>query len=763
MSTSFVHEESAAEENAPAGEPAGSTEPARSATQAEPVKAIEPAKPAEPATSAEPAKKETEPPAAAKDGGAPEGLADETVASDVNWAREHDRRSQQAEEGLRSFGVDPDDLRRAAPLDTGTGPKVATGAWAMAAEQIQNHFAGPQPNRARNSRLAAGQVESVEQTHVPTGGHELLRHTVLRHNVAYLSGQDGSGRSTTAHVVLAEVHGHDGLVVIDLNEDADLAAVLDQDGMLLPGHGHVLELPAHRPAPRKQTLAAVGGRLAECGGRLIVIGPPEQTLDPYEVAHQPPEPWQLLARHLTHLLRTRAQWSADRAEEFVRTCHVDDDIAAQLRASWRPCEVVRLARRLVEVARRGGPPAEAVQLLPGALRELATTVLREANSDVDPLRTLTARVTYAVFNGRPLTVVFDLASDLFGQLPQEERTEQPVLARTVFDGGMESLVDPRMRAAPTDDNEEGDRLATLVDPELAGAVLDVLWHDYDHMRAPFLRWLHRLGGDHRQSVRMRAGQVAGQLALYDFGVAYRELLRPWAASERRTHRESAAWAMARAVLEPRLTARVCNQVRDWTYSHHPFLNDTSARCYATRLGAEYEDDALLHLLLVALRGEQAVSHAVAQAVAQLYRPESGPAILAELTRWAHARERCLHVHAARALTFLAQREAPAPDDDWPDLLRTARDDTEVWALLIELWRTALTEFMTAARGWAVLLMWLLGPTEDGELRDVTTRFATELLSAPMVRARARFHLNQWLPRHEDSPVLWQLRDNLREG
>jgi hypothetical protein len=707
-----------------------------------------------------------------------EGLADETAAPDAEWASSRDRQSRQADEGLRSLGIDPDAPSRAArPLPdhaTGnrTGAKIAMGHFATAAEHIENHFTGTLPNRARGGQLPAALIEATTRTYVRTAEHSVLRDTLLRHGVAYTSGPEGTGRLATAHAVLAELCGSDKVVTIDLNDDADLTAVVDDDDVLLAGHGHVLELSASQPVPHKQRLATAGARVASRQGYLVVIGPAglgDRALDPYEVPHHPPAAADVLDRHLPHLVRTLTNWSDERAAGFVADCRSDPAVVAQLRTTYQPCEVVQLARRLVEVGRRGGQPAEALELLPGALRELAVSVLRAAkeNGDVNTLRRLTARIAFALYSGRPLTVVFELASLLFAALPDDEiadPAESSPLVRTVFEGGMESLIDDRMRANRDDDGDD-ERLARLVDPELALAVLDVVWHEYDHLRAPIFAWLRVLGRDPRQSIRMRTGQLAGQLALYDFGETYRELLRPWATSPSRLHRQSAAWAMERAVLEPKLTARACAQVRDWTYSQDVFMNDTAARCYATRLGTEFADEPLLHLGLVALRGEHVVSPAVAQAVAQLHepdKPESGLAILRELAAWTRDDIRSLHVHAARAVTFLAHWTAPPPDERWPALLHLADQDPEAWDLLIELWRAALTEFMVAARGWQMLLAWLCRPEEAGDLADVTVVFATELLRSPLVRSRALFHLTQWLPRYPDTPVLGRLRDNLRK-
>lgn len=692
---------------------------------------------------------------------AEDGLVDETMAG-VLFGGERGGRDRQTADDMRSFGVDLDAPR--------TGAKVAVGANATAIERLYHNATGASGNQAYAGPVAARLIKSIVDTHVATADYETLRDTLLRYGVAYTSGEDGSGRLATAYAVLAELCGHDKIVAIDLDDDADVATVLKQGDLLRAGHGHVVELPAHQPAPRKQTLATAGGMFADTNFHLVVVGPPgatEHALQPYEVRHRSPAPAAVLDRHLPHLLGLRTNWPADQITAFVATCRHAPGIAERLCSPWQPGEVVRLARRLVDIGLRGGRPDEALELLPDALRELAVAVLRDANEgggDVHTLRRLTARVAYGLFSGRPLTVVFELASLLFAALPSEEQSThaESQLVRTVFDGGMESLIDQRMRARRGED-DDGDRVARLVDPELATAVVDVVWHDYDHLRGPFLQWLCVLGGDPRQQVCDRAGQLAGQLALHDFGTVYRELLRPWARSRNKTHRQSAAWAMARAVLEPRLTARVCRQVRDWTYSPDRFLNDTAARAYATRLGAEFADEPLAHLWLVALRSELVISPAVAVAVAALHQPddpETGLAVLTELGRWTEDRTRSLHVHAARAVTFLAHRTASPPHDRWPALLRQAAENQEARDLLVTLWRATLAEPMVAAKGWQALLTWLLRPAEPGELHEFTVAFATDLLRIPVLRARAVFHLSQWLPRHPDALVLHQVRHNL---
>ncbi|HEX2132697.1 MAG TPA: hypothetical protein VHH15_14165 [Actinophytocola sp.] len=741
--------------------------PAEPEPVAQPAEPVEPSEPTpEPTPTPEP---EPEP--------APEALLDETDEPDTEWQDQQSR-----DESLRRLGVDLDVLRsvrRGAarsryaaerPLTPWSiSDKAASGERAMVADSISNYFGAEPTKRARSAR-PVGLVETTLATHVWTAEYGALLDTLRQYRVAFLNGHEGTGRLATALAALAELSGSDKVVSIDLDDEADLTTVLDQDGLLATGHGHVVELSPARP-PRKQTLATAGGVLDENQGYLVVVGAPVDALEPYAVPFRPPPAAQVLERHLTHLLRVQG-WSEARCAEFVRTCRLDPTVAEQLRASSRPGEVVTLAQRLAETGQQGGDPAEAVALLPGALRDLAARMLAGANQDGDvhTLRRLTTRIAYAVYNGHPHPLVFELAAALRAALPEETLAEQPGLVSSVFAGGLEDLVDAEMRGRSgpdrPDDEQPAARRARLVDPTLAKAVLDVVWHDYDHLRNPLLDWLGDLGGDQRERVRMRAGQVAGQLAVFDFGLVYRRLLRVWAASERRSHRQAAAWAMERAVLEPAMTRRVCRQVRDWALSPDPFRNDTAARCYATRLGSEFTEDALTPLWLIAFRREQEGSPAVARALAHVYRPddpEFAHVVLDELSRWARDGERCVRVHAARALTFLAHRPAPAPDDCWPALLCLARADRVARDRLVELWRATLTEPRTATRGWEALLAWFVRADGRGELDQATERFAGELLHHHAVYVRARFHLELWRHRYPELSILRRLHDNLSKG
>src|SRR5262249_53535485 len=154
---------------------------------------------------------------------------------------------------------------------------------------------------------------------------------------------------------------------------------------------------------------------------------------------------------------------------------------------------------------------------------------------------------------------------------------------------------------------------------------------YYRLRQPMLAWLHMLAGDQRERVRLRAAQAIGQLATYDYGYVYREVLRPWATSLLVRHRETASLTLEfLKARDPGQVARVRGQLRDWAAAGNPLLNDTAARTYATSLGTAFFDDMLINLRNVARKPPLTASRFVAQALAENYQPAVAASIVEAL-------------------------------------------------------------------------------------------------------------------------------------
>lgn len=710
----------------------------------------------------------------------PEGLNDETDVPSTGWVRDGDQRRRLVEDGLRDLGVDPDLFAQMyqSGLIGGRGSdgKTAFGQMSMAANKIVNRItAASESDRVHGGEpLRASWISSTLATYVKCEQFEEILATLRDHNVAYVTGADGDGRTTTAYAALRKIVGDGKIIPIDLDQGVDFTMILNHPKVLRPAHGHVVELDRTQSVQRQQTLSTLSGRLVKLKAYVVIIAPPaartDSVLRPYEILHKRSDATNILRKHLTNLLNNGTDEIIEDAASYVDVCLADPAIVEHLRKAPPPGEVVALAKRLIEIKKGKKQPADAVKLLPTALRELAVETLRREDSEDDDhaLRRFSVRVVYALWNGSSYSVIYELATNLFTALSTAGDSKK---SGTVLAHGMSHLIDPKMRGHENDEELDaqprGDRRVQLVDPELARAVLGAVWHIYHQLREPLLRWLHDVGGDPREHVRMKAGHVAGQLAIYDYGYVYRQLLRRWATSRLVAHRQAASWALERIALDTKWTDRARRQVRDWAYSPDPFMSDTAARTYATSLGS-IADDALLNLRLIATRLEHVKNHSVALAVAQLYQPSQtdlGITILEDLNDWMiDDRRSPLQVHAARAVTYLAQRTAPQPDEDWPALLRLVDSNDQSRKHLIALWRTALTETATTHRAWAVVHAWLTRADDrGGELDEATICFAAELIHEFPVRRRALFYLRLWREETPDTTIFQRLHDRLTQG
>ncbi len=698
------------------------------------------------------------------------GVLDEAETSDADWAQRNEQLRRLGDTFLRSLGADLEFFTqqvRSGMAGTvgGTGNKAAIGHGAVSTEHLHLWGSGPgRPPVVRGSTLDPVWLSKRVDRYVDNGQTTQLTTCLADNGVTYISGADGTGRRLAAYNALATLCGTDKVRSILLDQDADLTAILDGENVLCRGNGHVVELDAEQAEIRQATLTTLASKLASDTAYLVIIGPPLASASPlraYDLPHQAPDPTNVLFRHLTCELAIPDNESPGYAAEldYRDTCLADDTIQAYLAQRPRPVEVAELAKRLVEIRNRGGAPAAAVSLLPNALREQARARLQHdpKEDDFTALRRLSAGIAHATYTGSPHGVVRDVATVLFDVLmPEQDRTRSQQ-RHAQLDSGMPGLVAPAGEPdTPDSDPADGVRTPRPTDPQFAAAVLDVVWHDYD-LRQPMLDCLFRLGGDHREQVRMRAGQLAGQLATYDFGYVYRKLLRPLAESPRATRRQTAAWAVERALLDPKVTGRARRQVRDWVLSPNPYLNDAAAQTLATPHGCALIEELWIYLWLIAIRETQVGSSAVAQAVAQFCQPdqpESVRFVLGELTSWVAGNDRAawVRVQAGRALIFLAHETAPGPHDSWPALLHTANQDQHVWDQLTALWRIALTERVITYRAWDVLHTWLKQADSQRELGEVTKRFVIAMLRDQPFHSRAKFYLEVWQSGDPDSSI-----------
>lgn len=702
--------------------------------------------------------------------GDPEG---DEAKSSGGWAYRNEEFQRLRSEGMRAFGYDVPGRTVIENLSAGGHAAVGDGAKQInydysttnnntnSSTNTNNIYYGlNQRVTARAGRITTTTANSATYVRFPR--YPAARHALYEMGVVYLCGALGSGRWSTAIDLGVDRCGPDRVLMVDLDDGFDLAALVDEgrNSVLLKGHAHVIELDANRPV-RKSTLATLGSWAVENKACVIVIGPPatklDHSLEPYAVLHDRPDPKAVLFNHLRHGLS-----SVDEAPpDFVRTCLEDEDIAEYLGKPLPPWQVAKLARRLIEGIDQGREPREALSLIGTQLREVATRVLVaiEATGSFSQLRKrhreIAARLAYAVFQDHTMTEVSAAAGMLYEELRAGHQSTLQARNLPVFGLGIFMLLGHDMRnlvhSGAADDEE---RRAKLVDPSLAQHLLDVAWNDFDlATREPLMAWLDKLVDDGRHWMVLRAAMTVGYLATHDFSVLYRRLIRPWAVSDAYRRRQAAAWALDFAALNRKLTSRVARQVGDWALSTNHLMNETAALAYATAIGAGSIENTLSGLRAIAMHPLLMNSASVAGAITALYQPEHASSVLRELMTWAGA-GRETQVHAARSVVFLSSRNAP--NGLWPALVQLAAADPDAREQVRSLWRLALTVRLTSKKAWDALLHWMLRGDHDAELGVEIKEFVVDLLRAPDFAGRARFTLRIASSQYPGASLLKQI-------
>ncbi|WP_446212873.1 hypothetical protein [Micromonospora sp. IBSANI012] len=635
------------------------------------------------------------------------------------------------------------------------------------------------------ARADGRQVSVLRSLRTPEGVRETARtyvevadfpQTVARledHHVVLLHGRVGTGRRTTAEMLLWRVAGIDKVAGIEpTHSDVTAAELAGEENLLLRGHGTVLELPG-RATVGAGTLRTFE-RLARDRKAYVVIlqdsaEAPGPSLAPYAVGHVPPSPQDVLRRHLLRALTRQGRCAADCDPcrgacrmAFVERCVQQETVVDELAAHPRPAQTVELATAL---AGWTGVEAELTAALAGlrrSRRDFAAKLLkagkaaRSGEGEEDPQaapRRQAFQIAYAAFDGHPLADVFD-AGELLLAIFQAVESGAERVTRVVFDGGVEQM----LRSGPEEgplaaaDVVEQPRRARLVDPRLLTDVLDVTWNDFDGARLPLLLWLEQLVFTRRDAVRQRAAYLAGWLATCDFDEVWSAVVRRWAGDGRGTVRQAAAWALHIAAGDTRLLGRIRGRVRDWVRSGNALLHDSAARAYGTRIGLLAPEEALRELRTLASRDDLNASASVARSLVTLYQPAE--AYLADtpgapeatwraLVDWHRDDLHRLRVHSARGLTLLARRRGPSPREGWPLLLAGTPDFTPDATELVALWQGALTDGSTAYQAWNVLHAWIRLADDDAELAERVVALVSRMLVGP-VAVRGRFYLrHRW--------------------
>lgn len=642
---------------------------------------------------------------------------------------------------------------------------------------VENLNADGRP--AARIRVSSFTQERVLELHEDVPRQSDMARSLKEHRVVVLWGRPGSGRRSTAAVLLAEHVARYQIRVLHAEGGGDpLQALCEQPEKLADGHGYLLDAGGRPVTP--ELLDRLVQSAADRRAYLVVIGTRAWAgADPLRgqvFEHLPPHLRAVLRRHLIALLSDHVDGCPQARREEPPACdatvvdqyvaRVLDDREVQPLVKVPPVEqVVELARYLAGKIHSEDP--DLLGIWRDRMRHLARRMLSEGGSEEGTPATphvQSFRMAYAMFHMHPLADAFTAGEVLSTEILPLFETRDTAPPNHVFNRDLARLVPADMRSAE-DTEADSPRRAHLVDVNLLHALLEVAWHEYDSLRRPLLNWLTALLGRSDlglERVRVRVAEIAGILLRHDVDGVYRQLIRPWATGRSAVYRQCAAVAMEAAFLDEGLKDRVAGQVRDWAHSPGRLLQDSAARTYGTQIGLADVPAALRQLTVLGGRPELAAGSSVAFSTAWLFLHGAGDPVIERLRDWLGAPSDHLPRHAVRTMITLGRFSSGPGRQGRPALAEQALRDEEVLQLLAELWKRAMLSAETSTRAWDLLRQWLVAADGHEDLAALFETLAARLFSG-LLRPRALWHLRVWRLRHPTSQTLQRIEQAVRTG
>ncbi|MEJ3746282.1 hypothetical protein WEI85_23700 [Actinomycetes bacterium KLBMP 9797] len=611
---------------------------------------------------------------------------------------------------------------------------------------IVNHIAGRTPTP---TIWELPYVAELMDVYVDSDADKELKDLLAVRSTGCVTGMRNSGRFTTACVALGRRHAPNSVHEITLPTGTPPEALVGQADDVHEGCGYVLRLPGGDPVDAMRKLAGLFRRKS---ASLLLIKdeePHERELHGAEVRHRPPDPVAVFRKHLEGRLRKRFDLPPSKAADEVDSYLERDGLRAELKKVHGPKESVAIAQAIGEKHPVDDTALQVIMARAQPRRRLRARKILLPPQDRSTSRRRAEqherafRIAYAVFRLRPLHYVFEAASWLLEEI--DEAALRPEWGRMALQHPVQELLGDELKKDWAEGRDAANamlgasRVAWIRDGGMRGAILDVAWHDFDSTRKSLLQWLDRLVRKGDEVMKRAAAETAALLAHHDFDRVHAELIDGWAAAPSPRVRQAAAWTEAIADLTGNVGHLVRAKLSQWC-SGTNFTRDTAARLYASGLQQPVLAWSMADLRRIAQDRMQRRSHAVAEAVNQLYGHPRAKSLVAELATWTS--DDRARPHAARALVALAARSSPDVGDSRPELLVRLADGEVATADLAVVWRAALIEPDVSTSAWPVLSDWLRQADVDVGLRKDVASLLRAVVARRGMHRRVEFFLRR---------------------
>jgi hypothetical protein len=611
-------------------------------------------------------------------------------------------------------------------------------------------------------------------TYVPVAGFDDMGERLETNGVLVLHGVPGSGRTATARMLFGKARCR-RVGTLSVNNDEDLFYILhdqlenppdDTQPLMTAGDGYVIEWTGDLAS--SSPLKGFAGAVKAAGARVVIVV--DNDLESTAAEFQHDHPWpesrtEVMAKHLDRHLRDHRDCCSSELLDGYRKQIVDHHVV-QSRLNLAPSvlrivEMARfLAKRLHEI------PVTGIGRLVGEWDDSAWRLARQVLAgDAPPDKPhlipqqQAFRIAYAVFHEQPLAYAFEAGDLLLAKVISFEVRKRPLKSR-VFDRSVEALIHPMMAAKITATEDDQPRRAQLVDESLILSILEVAWHEYAQLRGPLRDWLDDLAGRPNADVRVRAAQIVGLLATFDYAGVFELLIKRWAKSKA-VYRGAAALAMDQIARHPPLSSKVRRQVEEWTRSRLITEQDTAARWHGLRTERAAVTTAIKQLNNLGSRPELRRGMSIAWSMSLLFLNGYVDEVVDELGRWIDVPNPYLPHHAVRTLLILTDPKGPGKQGR-TRLSELVAADAHRETVLVRMWHRALTSRTVGAPAWNALHEWLIEADRDEHQSALMESVAAQMFTGALAR-RALFHLTLWHKRRPGVQLIGRVRTRLIES
>jgi len=628
----------------------------------------------------------------------------------------------------------------------------------MAGHDINHYYGFLREQRARG-RISASDMARAGWVHVTTASDARLRDSLLDDPVVFLRGRSGTGRRSSAAVVLARLTRPPGQVTI-VEAASSLGGLPDR---LEKGCGHLLDASEENwvDTITDAQIAALRQALRGSGYLVILVERDSaRSLPSTVVDHEPPDPEQVAVFQLGGRLAPEGTPDTSFSRQLIaEACQVD---AATKRwhgeitspAAVSLAEAVLFAEAIWDwhERRRAGDPLTAPRVEEFRERrryQQAADLLRRGSGSDSPLRQSYA-IAAAVLDGLAVSEVVEGAGELGAQLAEVEHPGEPDQRQIFAQPLARWLRHVEMTAPPADRGNRDGTVVTMPSRELSRIVIEVAWRNYDAARSPMLTWLMGLCEQHpNERVRIRAVQALAVIAKHDYALVKERVLEVWSTSDRRIKHQAAAWLLEAMVLEGTVAEKVKNLLRRWSRSGDDRKRAVAVRAYGTAIARTEPDDAVAGVRYSA--ADEWLSVLPELALYEMYVLGLTHQVTAELKLWMRGfpvmRER-----AGRLLIRISRFARPAdgePRGPYDLLWRLAFTPSELGIGVPEaaaLWHMACRHESSRGAAWQMLGFWARDCRDHPELRDTFTQLAREFEKVADTRelhARLDVYRRRW--------------------